>query len=129
MSETSLLAISNRSRHSACTNQEIFGSGFNQAGPCELRVAEASFEVRLGQISHQVASGKDIIHVDFSKARNVESQHWFFGDVIDNKIIHTFGTLALHGEPAEVCLVADGNEPGRYHAFPLDPFATPDLRR
>lgn len=85
--------------------------------------------VRLGQITHHVTDGQAIIHVDFSKARHVDSQHWFFGDEIDNKIIQTFCTRALHGDPGEVCLFADGNEPGRYQAFPLDPFAPAGQRR
>lgn len=79
--------------------------------------------VRLGQITHHVAAGEDILHVDFTGARHVESQHWFFGNTIENQIIQMFCTRALHGDPAEVGLFADAAEPGRYQAFPFDPFA------
>jgi esterase/lipase superfamily enzyme len=37
-----ILLISNRSINDSCRNEELFGRGFNQSGPCELRIAEAS---------------------------------------------------------------------------------------
>jgi hypothetical protein len=46
MVDQKLLVVSNRSCHSNCSNEDLFGPGFNQAGPCELRVAQADFDER-----------------------------------------------------------------------------------
>lgn len=37
-----ILLVSNRSVQDSCRNEELFGRGFNQSGPCELRIAEAT---------------------------------------------------------------------------------------
>jgi hypothetical protein len=81
--------------------------------------------MRLGQATHHVGYGEEIIHVDFTKSRNVNEQHWFFGPAIDNNIIRLFCTRVLRGELGEFCLYADANDAGRYQAHPFDLFPHP----
>ncbi|MEB3334356.1 MAG: alpha/beta hydrolase [Cyanobacteriota bacterium] len=81
--------------------------------------------LRLGQATHHVGLGEEIIHVDFTNARNVNDQHWFFGSTIDNHIIQTFCTRVLRGELGEFALYADANEAGRFQAHAFDHFPHP----
>jgi esterase/lipase superfamily enzyme len=86
------------------------------------KISDLVNPMRLGQATHHVADGEKILHVDFSKARNVNNEHWFFGNDVDNKIINMFCTRVLQGERAEYSLFADANEEGRYQAYPFDHF-------
>lgn len=72
---------------------------------------------RLGQISSGAVSVMpDVLHVDFAEARNVNNQHWFFGD-FENNVIQMFCTKVLHGEPGEVALYQDPSQEGRYQCY------------
>jgi hypothetical protein len=79
---------------------------------------------RLGQVTHHVGLAGEIVHVDFTKARHINNEHWFFGNKIDNTIINSFCTKVLRGEPGENSLFIDENEEGRYQAFPFEHFPT-----
>lgn len=77
---------------------------------------------RLGQISiGAVSVMPDVLHVDFAEARNVNNQHWFFGD-FENNVIQMFCTKVLHGEPGEVALYQDPFQEGRYQCYPPPSF-------
>lgn len=94
----------------------------NQYDAVLRMISDVANPTRLGQVTHGVGLGEEIIHVDFTDARHVNNQHWFFGDVVDNQIINTFCRNVLHGVIGEFCLFADGEENGRYQAYPLDLF-------
>jgi hypothetical protein len=78
-------------------------------------------KTRLGQMSSNVYTSSDVIHVDFTDADNVTTQHWLFDDV-DNHIIRLFCRYVLRGDSGEVLLYPDPDINGRFQAKPFEHF-------
>lgn len=81
---------------------------------------------RLGTEPTGVYTSNNTIHVDFTGARHVTIQHWFFSE-IDNRIIQGFCRAIAQGESGVNFLYPDPAHPGRYQAKPFvnDPGVDP----
>lgn len=81
---------------------------------------------RLGTEPTGVYTSNKTIHVDFTDARNVTTEHWLFSD-IDNKIIEGFCRAIAQGESGVNFLYPDPAHAGRYQAKPFvrDPSVDP----
>lgn len=82
---------------------------------------------RLGTEPAGVYTSDKAIHVDFTAAHNVTTQHWFFSD-IDNRIIHGFCRAIAQGETGLNFLYPDTAHPGRYQAKPFTAASSVDPR-
>ena len=94
----------------------------NQTDAVLRMISDLVNPTRLGQATNGIGLNEKIVHVDFTGARNVNNEHWFFGDVIENNIINTFCSRIANGQIGEYCLYADEKEPGRFQAFPIEHF-------
>lgn len=83
---------------------------------------------RLGTEPTGVYTSEKTIHVDFTGARNVTINHWFFGDM-DNHIIEGFCRAVAQGESGVNFLYPDPAQPGRYQAKPFVAEAGVDPRK
>ncbi len=82
---------------------------------------------RLGTEPTGVYTSDKTIHVDFTAAHNVTTQHWFFSDM-NNRVIQGFCRAIAQGETGLNFLYPDTAHPGRYQAKPFTAAANLDPR-